>query len=756
MPSIQRALVAIFMALMLAGPAAAQIPPLPGTGGGVEAETEVAPPPPTTEIEVRALLATLTDDQVRDALLAQMDRDVAARAQAAEPRGPVAFAVQNITGAFPEMEASFSAVPLAIYNFFVVAIGNFAEPRGVGGVIAWFMWFGGALLLGAGGYAVAIRAARGWRALVREAVPVTLGQKVGVLVRRVLLDFGGIIAFATISLLVVNRLMPEAPRLNREVADAMINQVILLPLFVAAVSRFLMAPQRPELRLVAIDDFGARRIHIWLVGLAALLGFQNFAIPFVLSHGVSIDKGNIGFLTNFLFYVALFWFVWRFRAALQSMMRGGADDADLTSSEISFARIYPKVGMGLIAGNWFLIMILIGAGRYDLLHGQQNDVLFLVLMAPVLDTMVRGLVKNLMPPMKGDGPIAEQAYANAKRAWIRIGRVMIAAMLIIVAARTWGINGDTVASGGAGLAVLAGLLKAMMILAIGYLMLEFASLWSNRLLANEMTSASTDPEAQEDGGEGGARDASRLSTVLPLVRVTVQASIAVLTVLIALSNLGVDITPLLAGAGIVGLAIGFGAQKLVTDVVSGIFFLIDDAFRVGEYVDVGDTLGTVEKISVRSLRLRHHRGAIHTIPFGEIPKVTNYSRDWVIVKLKFTVAFDTDPEKVRKIFKNIGKEMMAIPAFAADFLQPFKSQGVFDVDDVGIVVRGKFMAKPGRQFTLRKEVYQRVNQAFEQNGISFARKEVVVRVGETPNNTTAANLAAAGAAAAAAIEQPVS
>jgi small-conductance mechanosensitive channel len=201
-----------------------------------------------------------------------------------------------------------------------------------------------------------------------------------------------------------------------------------------------------------------------------------------------------------------------------------------------------------------------------------------------------------------------------------------------------------------------------------------------------------------------------------------------ITALIALGNVGIDITPLLAGADVVGLAIGFGAQKLVADVVSGVFFLIDDAFRTGEYVEVEGTLGTVEKISRRSLQLRHHRGAVHTIPYGEIPKITNYSRDWVIMKLRFTVPFETDLNKVKKIFKQIGADMMQVPEFAADMLQPFKSQGVLDVDDVGIVIRGKFMAKPGKQFTLRKEIYGRVQKAFEANGIQFARKEVRVKV----------------------------
>jgi len=195
-----------------------------------------------------------------------------------------------------------------------------------------------------------------------------------------------------------------------------------------------------------------------------------------------------------------------------------------------------------------------------------------------------------------------------------------------------------------------------------------------------------------------------------------------------LSELGVNIGPILAGAGVVGLAIGFGAQTLVKDIVSGMFFLADDAFRVGEYIDASGTMGSVEKISIRSLRLRHHMGLVHTIPYGEIPKLTNYSRDWVIVKLRFRVPFDTDVQKVKKIFKTIGADLMSDPILGDDFLQPFKSQGVAEVDDNGIVIRGKFMAKPGKQFMIRKEVYVRVQKAFEEADIPFARKQVMVHI----------------------------
>lgn len=191
----------------------------------------------------------------------------------------------------------------------------------------------------------------------------------------------------------------------------------------------------------------------------------------------------------------------------------------------------------------------------------------------------------------------------------------------------------------------------------------------------------------------------------------------------------------------------------MTDVVSGVFFLIDDAFRAGGYVEIDGTMGSVEKISVRSMQLRHHRGPVHTIPYGEVPKITNYSRDWVIMKLKFTVPFDTHPNKVKKIFKTIGAEMQSIPEFQDDFIQPFKSQGVFDFDDVGMIIRGKFMAKPGKQFTLRKEIFNWVKQSFEENGIDFARREVRVALPNTDGLSEEEKNAVAAAATQAAEAQ---
>ena len=188
--------------------------------------------------------------------------------------------------------------------------------------------------------------------------------------------------------------------------------------------------------------------------------------------------------------------------------------------------------------------------------------------------------------------------------------------------------------------------------------------------------------------------------------------------------------PLFAGAGLVGLAIGFGEPTLIREIFSGIFFLIDDAFRKGEYIEVGAVKGVIEKISMCSFQLRHHLGAVHTIPFGEITQLTNYSRDWVMMKLPLRLTYGTDVEQVRKLVKKLGQELLRHEQVGHLFLQPLKSQGVYAMEDSAMIVRVKFMTRPGDQFVTRKVVYQAIRDLFEREGIRFAHREVTVRLAE--------------------------
>ncbi len=280
---------------------------------------------------------------------------------------------------------------------------------------------------------------------------------------------------------------------------------------------------------------------------------------------------------------------------------------------------------------------------------------------------------------------------------------------------------------------------------IAYIAYRAVNVWvaEKRALEGDFDSSMPD----EDMMGGGA---SRFLTLLPMFRNFLLITIVVIGGMMVLSELGVDIGPLFAGAGVVGLAIGFGAQTLIRDVFSGAFFLIDDAFRKGEYIDIGNAKGTVEKISIRSFQLRHHRGALNTVPFGEIKQITNYSRDWVMMKLPIRVTYDTDLEMLRKLVKRLGIELLEDEDIGHKFLQPLKSQGALEMGDSAIIIRLKFMTKPGDQFSVRTKVLTKIRELFEEKGIKFAHREVTVRVAQAEEVAEMTG-AAAGAAAAVAI-----
>nr|WP_246499278.1 mechanosensitive ion channel family protein [Azospirillum soli] len=206
--------------------------------------------------------------------------------------------------------------------------------------------------------------------------------------------------------------------------------------------------------------------------------------------------------------------------------------------------------------------------------------------------------------------------------------------------------------------------------------------------------------------------------------------------------MGIEIGPLLAGAGVVGIAIGLGAQSTIADILAGVFFLLEDAFHMGDYVEVGNLRGTVEGISLRSLKLRHHRGAIHTLPFGQIKALTNYTRDWALMRLEFRVPPDTDLSLVKKLVKDIGKELAADPEMGPNFLEPLKSQGVRRVEDDALIIGVKFISKPNEQFVIRREAYQRLIRAFNEHGIHLVGRGVVVRVDDPNAASTAIGFAA--------------
>ena len=327
----------------------------------------------------------------------------------------------------------------------------------------------------------------------------------------------------------------------------------------------------------------------------------------------------------------------------------------------------------------------------------------------------------------------------------RIVRFALVVITVITLGKIWAVDlvalSESSTTGGR-------MVTAAIDVLVAYLIADLLWVWAKTAIDSRLA----DYVPPEPGHPPGPD--ARLATLLPLIRKILIVTLLVIVGLIALSSLGVNVGPLLAGAGVVGIVVGFGAQTLVRDTVSGIFFLLDDAFRVGEYIEVGTLMGTVESISVRSLRLRHHRGAVHTIPFGKMVSLTNHSRNWVIMKLEFRVPFETDLKLVKNLVKEIGKEIQRDPEIGPHVLEPLKSQGVRHMEEFNMVVGVKFMAKPGVQWVMRKVAYQKVRDAFDANGISFAERNVKVEVvgGESMSEGVRT---AAVAAAQQAIEQQV-
>ena len=507
--------------------------------------------------------------------------------------------------------------------------------------------------------------------------------------------------------------------------------VVTVLLIVRSVVDILLPRSWPIYRLVALSDEATRRVHWTVLGLAGLWMFEAITSDVMAQFGA--PAGTPDLLTLLLgllrISMALAGTYWIHRAtvdllppledrSLVAML--SRNWAAITGVSFLFTWVIFTGGalvsgnVDVVAANVFVTM-LVSLGLWV-----SYRVLVHYLRAQSMDSAVR------------------LAIGNAARA------LLFAAWLIIVLA-TWGLDPATLAASGATGRTLQTVINVSLTASIGWAIWDFL----RTIIDVRVAAEQPQDDGEESGDAEGGLGASRTATLLPLLRSTALVVIGVTCLFAALSSLGVNVGPLVAGAGVIGLAIGFGAQTLVKDVVSGVFFLIDDAFRRGEYIDLGSVKGTVERISVRSLQLRHHLGAVHTIPFGDIAALTNYSRDWVIMKLPLRLTFDTDPQQVKKIVKRIGAEFMEDELVGDGLLEPPKSQGVIQMEDSAMILRVKFKAVPGKQFIIRRELLHRIRAAFEEAGIRFANREVTVRVNEdaTPAERQEAINAAATEAA---------
>ncbi|MQB04763.1 mechanosensitive ion channel family protein [Agrobacterium tumefaciens] len=314
---------------------------------------------------------------------------------------------------------------------------------------------------------------------------------------------------------------------------------------------------------------------------------------------------------------------------------------------------------------------------------------------------------------------------------VRGARATIIGLAVAWIATVWETDGHMGSQGDPRVgAVFYGFLKSIVVLLLADLVWHLAKAAIDRNVPSPGSSSTVID--METNGAVQESPATRLHTLLPILRNAVAVALFVTAGLVILGQLGVDIGPLVAGAGIFGVAIGFGSQALVRDVISGIFYLFDDAFRVGEYIQAKNYKGTVEGFSLRSVKLRHHRGPLFTIPFGELGAVENMSRDWSKVKFVVTVPYDTDIEKARKIGKAIGRELLSDPELGPLFIEPLKMKGVEEFGAYGIVISFAMITLPtSQQSFIRRSAYAMLREAFQRNGIEFAQPSVQIGSAKT-------------------------
>ena len=453
----------------------------------------------------------------------------------------------------------------------------------------------------------------------------------------------------------------------------------------------VLAPGHPQLRLVPVEPRQARWLAAAAMGIVLLLSLQGF-VPELLErvadarHAAAALRLAVGSLTAVLLIAAALLFIARMpRTPLAAGSATGRAPPRLSRTFLSVLAIVAVYAIWLLNSTSTALIVAIVAvvialqmALRELIQFFWNDADDTGLLPGIVLSAARFIVVLLglgACAIALDTPVSELAASEKP--------------LVLLGLRVLGV--------------------AALILLTNVVWMAIKTSIDHRLRQIAPAADHNEPSPS-----------ARLLTLLPLLRVTAGVILFVMLLMSALWTLGIEITPLLAGAGVVGLALGFGAQALVRDVIAGIFFLAEDAFRIGEYIESGTNIkGTVERITLRTVALRHHNGPLHFVPYGALGTVRNTSRDWVIEKFNIPMPIGTDSEKIRKMIKKVGEEMKADPEIGPLIMETLKGK-LYRIDPGVKIFRCKFRTAPGKQFDVRAQALKRLEAALIKMGVGFA------------------------------------
>ena len=523
------------------------------------------------------------------------------------------------------------------------------------------------------------------------AVPVSSPlQALQLGVRRLMLQASGLLLF-TAAAIGASAAFAWPPRVHELVIAATLFLLVLRLSWIGI--SIVLAPRRPQLRLVPVKQKRARWLAAALMAVLALLAVGRFLAP-VLEGGAAQAPHVANALRLASFSAAallLFVTVFAFFGRPRGRPAGG-----------------PAMRAPLFPKSFPLALLIVAVYAVWLMHDRAAAVAAIVAVAIALQLGLREMVFFYWRDEENGGergggalPVIVLSLSRFVAALAGLGAAALALDTPFATLTEELGPWARVSLRLLGVAVLALLAHGVWI--------AVRSVVDQRLARI----GPVDPHEPPDAS-------SRLLTLLPLLRVTAAVLLLVMLVLSSLWALGIEITPLLAGAGVLGVALGFGAQSLVRDVIAGIFYLADDAFRVGEYIEGGgNSKGNVERITLRSVALRHHNGPLHFVPYGALGSVRNTSRDWVIDKFNLPLPIDVESEKIRKMIKKVGEDMKEETAIGQHILEPLKGK-LYRIDPGVKIFRCKFRSPPGKQFDIRAAALRRIEAALKEMGVRFA------------------------------------
>jgi moderate conductance mechanosensitive channel len=552
----------------------------------------------------------------------------------------------------------------------------------------------------------------GWRARMASASFATVGEKLIALASQLLWGACYVLSFGLGSIGFF--LLFEWPPLIREVVVAYLFAIVVFRL-AGALLDVLLAPLRPvrnQFRLVPVSDEAAR---FWARHLGYAVGWFAFGWVTIRLLGIlGFSTGARQLVAYSLGLVLLLIGIEAIWRAPRHLPPGQAGTIGLRARKVLWTAYFAGIWLLWVTGALKLFWIAVVCAAL-----------------PAAIALIKASVNNILRSSLSEedgqekGTVLSVIVERGIRAMLIVGAIVFLADMLDVKLTEMTMQ-DSPA-----LRLLRGLLSAGIILLVVDLAWNIVKVLIDRQIGDNQI-------AFEIGSEQERRR-SRIRTLLPILRNLLMILFAAIAVMMALSSLGIEIGPLIAGAGVVGVAIGFGAQTVVKDIISGMFYLLDDAFRVGEYIQSGSYKGTVEAFSLRSVKLRHHRGPIFIVPFSELGAVQNMSRDWSVVKFFLSVSHDSDVPQVKSITKAVGKAIREDPEFNPLIIENLKMKGVEEINDYGIKLSFGMTMKPTQlQSAIRRRAYAMLREAFNKNGIKIAVPTVQVSGGKDEDVAAAA------------------